>query len=42
VPGSHHRVEREIVASDSAQLFHYYERSRTHLALAKDAPVPSR
>jgi len=20
--------------------FHYYERSRTHLALAKDAPVP--
>ena len=38
VSGPRDRVEREIVATNSLQLFCYYQRSRTHLALGKDAP----
>src|SRR5215471_11951470 len=37
--GSRHRLEREFVAPRSANYFEYYESSRTHLAVNKDAPV---
>lgn len=36
VPGTHHRVECEIVADDFAEVL-YYGGSRTHLALAINA-----
>lgn len=40
VPGPRDCVEREVVVVDLRSYFHYYGKSRTHLALAKDAPEP--
>jgi putative transposase len=40
VPGPRDCVERKVVAADPRTYFHYYGKSRTHLALGKDAPEP--
>ena len=40
VPRSRHRVQRGRTAAADGSLLAYYERSRTHLSLDKDAPIP--
>jgi putative transposase len=40
VPRSRHRIEREETAATDDLYCRFYERSRTHLSLEKDAPIP--
>ena len=42
MPGSRHRVERDVAAADSAQLFPLLPDVAYALSLAKDTPVSRR